>query len=83
MGAEYIDEGGRELPSPEKLFVLVPHESEGGESSRSETSSVSIHSSEKDAESVVVLKNKDKAEHFQLEKELCGCNQCIIEQKCY
>lgn len=74
VGAEYIDEGGRELPAPEKLFSLLSQEP--SERSTSVTSSVSLHSSEQDAESVVFFNTKQKSEFYSLKQEVCECNQC-------
>lgn len=79
MGAEYVDEGGKLLPPPEKLFVLASTQS--SQSSSVVTSSLSLHSTEADADSVILLNEKNKARRFTLKKEVCQCNQCIIANK--
>lgn len=74
MGAEYVDEGGILLPAPEKLFVFTS--TRCSDDSLTGTSSVSLHSSEKDAESVILFNQKNKAGFFTLKQEVCQCNQC-------
>lgn len=76
MGAEYIDEGGKLLPPPEQLFVLTS--ARFSESSSVVTSSLSVHSSEKDADSAIFFNEKNKPQRFTLKKEACQCNQCNI-----
>lgn len=81
LGAEYIDEGGKQVPLPEKLFMLLPLETEMSDCSSVITSSLSLHSSDKDGESIILFNEKDKAHLFELEKEFCQCNQCNVDNK--
>lgn len=76
MGAEYVDEGGEKLPSPENLFVLMNPES--NERSSVVTSSLSLHSSEKVADAAVLFNEKDNPQYVTLKQELCQCNQCKV-----
>lgn len=75
LGAEYVDEGGREFPLPDVLFKLTPHE-DSEESSV--TSSVSIRSSEGDAESGIFFNVEGEPNFYSLPKESCKCNKCKI-----
>lgn len=80
MGAEYVDEGGKLLPPPEQLFVLTSART--SESSSVVTSSLSVHTSEKDADSAIFFNEKNKAQRFTLKKEACQCNQCNTANNC-
>lgn len=79
MGAEVISEGCPDLPSPDQLFSAVRQErisNKGSDSSSTVASSLTVHSSEEDAESCVVINLKAQPNFYPLKKEPCVCIRC-------
>lgn len=79
LAAEYVNEGGMELPPPEKLLALMSQEP-SEHSSITVTSSISVHSSDEETRSAILFTTNNESKLYPLEQDKCECNQCNIEQ---